>query len=47
MGSGVSRRKLVYTEWIDEFPLYSTGSSNQHPVISHNEKEHEKVQIYD
>ena len=41
---GVSRCKLVYTEWINnKVLLYSTG---QYPVINHNGKEYEKECIY-
>ena len=43
---GVSRCKLVYTEWINnEFLLYSTGNYiqyTQYHVINHNGKEYEK-----
>ena len=43
---GISRCKLVYTEWINNKVLqYSTGNYIQYPVISQNEKEHEKEYI--
>ena len=44
---GISRCKLSYMEWINnKVPLYSTGKDIQYPVITHNEKEHEKLYIY-
>ena len=42
---GISRCKLVYTEWINNILLYSTGNYIHYPVISHNEKEYEKEYI--
>ena len=37
---GISRRKLLYIEWINnKVLLYSTGNYIQHPVINHNGKE--------
>ena len=40
---GVSRRKLLYIEWINsKVLLYSTGNYIQYPVINHNGKENEK-----
>ena len=40
---GISRCKLVYTEWINnEVLLYSTGNYIQYPVINYNGKECEK-----
>ena len=40
---GISRCKLVYVEWINnKVLLYDTGSSIQHPAISHNGKEYDK-----
>ena len=37
----VSRRKLLYTEWINnKVLLYSTGNYIQYPVIKHNGKEY-------
>ena len=37
---GVSRCKLLYTEWINnKVLLYSTGNYIQYPVINHNRKE--------
>ena len=44
---GISRCKLVYTEWIhNKVLLYSTGNYIQYPVINHNGKEYEKEHIY-
>ena len=45
---GISRCKLLYTEWItNKVLLYnSTGNYVQYPVINHNEKEYEKEHIY-
>ena len=44
---GISIRKLVYIEWINnKVLLYSTGKYNQYPVINHNGKEYEKEYIY-
>ena len=38
---GVSRRKLLYTEWINnKVLLYSTGNYIQYPMINHNGKEY-------
>ena len=38
---GVSRHKLLYTEWINnKVLLYSTGNYIQYPVINHNSKEY-------
>ena len=40
---GISRCKLLYTEWINnKVLLYSTGSYTQYPVVNHNGKEFEK-----
>ena len=40
---GVSRCKLLYTEWINnKVLLYSTRNYIQYPVINHNGKEYEK-----
>ena len=40
---GVSRRKLLHLEWINnKILLYSTGDSIQSPGIDHNGKEYEK-----
>ena len=40
---GISRCKLLYTEWVkNKILLYSTGSYIQYPVINYNGKEHEK-----
>ena len=37
---GISRWKLLYTEWINnKVLLYSTGNYIQYPVINHNGKE--------
>ena len=35
---GISRCKLLYTEWINKVPPYSTGNYIQYPIISHNGK---------
>ena len=44
---GISRCKLVYTEWINnKVLLYSTGSYIQYPVVKHNGKEYKKEYIY-
>ena len=44
---GVSRRKLLNTEWINnKVLLYSTGNYIQYPGINHNGKESEKEWIY-
>ena len=44
---GVSRCKLVYTEWINnKVLLCSTGNYIQYPVINHNGKEYEKECIH-
>ena len=43
---GINRCELVYIGWInDKVLLYSTGTYIQYPVINHNGKKHEKVQI--
>ena len=40
---GLSRCKLLYTEWINnKVLLYSTGNYSQYPVVNHNGKEDEK-----
>ena len=45
--TGVSRCKLLHTEWINnKFLLYSIGNCNQYPEISHNGKEYLKDCIY-
>ena len=44
---GVSRCKLLYTEWINnKVLLYSTENYIQYPMINHNEKEYKKMYIY-
>ena len=44
---GISRCKLLYTEWINnKVLLYSTRNYIQYPVINHNGKEYEKVYMY-
>ena len=43
---GISRCKLLYVEWINKVPLYSTENYIQYPVINHNGKEYEKEYIY-
>ena len=43
---GISRRKLLYREWINnKVLLYSTGNYI-HYVLNHNGKEYEKECIY-
>ena len=40
---GISRCKLLYTEWIrTKILLYSTGNYIQYPMICHNGKEYRK-----
>ena len=43
---GISRCKLLYVEWINKVPLYSTENYIQYPVINHNGKEYEKEYMY-
>ena len=44
---GVSRCKLLYTEWINnKVLLYSTENYIQYPMINHNGKEYLKKNIY-
>ena len=45
---GISRGKLLHTEWINKVLLYSTGNYIQYPITSHNGKEYEKecVSVY-
>ena len=44
---GISRCKLLYTEWINnKVLLYSARNSIQYPVINHNGKEYEKACMY-
>ena len=44
---GISRCKLLYTEWINnKVLLYSTGNYIQYPVINPNGKGYEKECIY-
>ena len=44
---GISRCKLLYTEWINnKVLLHSTGNYIQYSVINHNGKEYEKGYIY-
>ena len=42
---GVSRCKLLHTEWINKVLLYSTGNYIQYPMINHKGKEYEKEYI--
>ena len=42
LGAGISKCKLLYTEWINKALLHSTGNDTQYPVINHNGKEYEK-----
>ena len=46
LGAGISRCKLLYTEWINKALLYNTGNDTQYPVINHNGKEYEKEYVY-
>ena len=40
---GISRRKLLYMEWINnKILLYSIENYIQYPIINHNGKEYEK-----
>ena len=43
---GISRCKLLYTEWINKVLLYGTGNYIQYPVINCNGKEYKKECIY-
>ena len=44
---GVSRRKVLHTEWTDsKVLLHSTGNYIQHIVIKHNGKENKKERIH-
>ena len=47
-GFGISRCKLLYTEWTNnnKVLLYSTGNYIQCPVINYNVKEYEKQYKY-
>ena len=38
----ISRCKLLYIEWVNKVPLYSTGNYIQHTMTNHNGKEYEK-----
>ena len=42
---GISKRILLYIEWINKVLLYSTGNYIQYPVINHNGKEYEKKKL--
>ena len=44
--TGISRCKLLYTEWINKVLLFSTGNYIQYPVINNNGQEYEKEYIY-
>ena len=45
--SGISRRKLVHTEWMNNtFLLYSTGNDIQYAVISSNGKDKNLLVVY-
>ena len=45
--AGVSRCKLLYTEWINnKVLLYNAENYIQYPMINHNGKEHKKECIY-
>jgi len=35
---GISRCKLLSTEWLNKVPPYSTGNYIQYPIINHNGK---------
>ena len=44
---GISRCKLLYTEWINKkVLLYSTGNYIKYPVINHSGKDYVKVCVY-
>ena len=44
---GISRCKLLHTEWIDnQVLLYSTGNYIQYPEVNHKGKEYEKEYIH-
>ena len=43
---GISRCKLVCTEWTNNKVLYSTRNYAQYSVISHSGKEHDRECIY-
>ena len=42
---GVSRCKLLHTEWINKVLAYSTENYVQYPGINHNGKEYKKESI--
>ena len=48
---GVCRCKLLYMEWINKVPLYSTENYIQCPMMNHNGKEYNKknahLSVYD
>ena len=43
---GISRCKLLYIEWINKVPLYSTGNYIQYPVINPSGREYKEECIY-
>ena len=43
---GISRSKLLHSEWINKVLLHSKGNNIQFPTINHNRKEYEKEHIY-
>ena len=43
---GISKCKLLYTEWINKVLLSSTGNSIQYPVIKHNEKIWKRMYVH-
>ena len=43
---GISRSKLLHSEWINKVLLNSKGNNIQFPTINHNRKEYEKEHIY-
>ena len=43
---GISRCKLIYTEWINKVLSYSTENYSLYPGINHNGKEYEKEYIH-
>ena len=42
IGSGISRCKLVYIEWVNKVLPYSTGNYIHYPLIKHNGKNMKK-----
>ena len=42
---GISRGKLLSTEWINKVLLYSTENYIQYPMLNHNGKEYLKKNV--